>query len=233
MIRCIAIDDEPLALELLEDNIRKVPFLELVAACESAFAAMKVLEREKVDLIFLDIQMPGFTGIQFLNSLQNKPMAILVTAYEKYALEGFALDVVDYLVKPVAMDRFVKACHKARELFELRHHAGKAAGAPEYVFVHADYSQVKLVFSDITWIESMKDYLKVHLHSTAKPLILRMAMKDMEEQLPPAQFVRIHRSYIVSKKYITAIRKSSVFLGDTELPVSANYPDALGEITGS
>ncbi len=233
MIRCIAIDDEPLALELLEDNISKVPFLELVAACESAFAAMKVLEREKVDLIFLDIQMPGFTGIQFLNSLPNKPMAILVTAYEKYALEGFALDVVDYLVKPVAIDRFVKACNKARELFELRHQAGRASGPPEYIFVNADYSQVKLVFSDITWIESMKDYLKVHLNSTAKPLILRMAMKDMEEQLPPTLFVRIHRSYIVSKKYITAIRKSSVFLDDTELPVSANYPDALRDITGS
>ncbi|MFT4024031.1 MAG: LytTR family DNA-binding domain-containing protein [Flavihumibacter sp.] len=229
MIRCIAIDDEPLALELLEDNISKIPFLERIASCESAFEAMKVLENRKVDLIFLDIQMPGFTGIQFLNSVPNRPMAILVTAYEKYALEGFALDVVDYLVKPVAMDRFVKACNKARELFELRRNAG---AAPEYIFVHADYSQVKLVFADITWIESMKDYLKVHLQSAGRPLILRMPMKDMEEQLPPGQFVRIHRSYIVSRKQITAIRKSSVFLGETELPVSANYPDALGQITG-
>ncbi|HPZ88800.1 MAG TPA: LytTR family DNA-binding domain-containing protein, partial [Flavihumibacter sp.] len=205
MIRCIAIDDEPLALELLEDNISKIPFLQLVASCGSAFEAMKVLETEKIDLVFLDIQMPGLTGLQFLQSLQQKPMAILITAYEKYALQGFVLDVVDYLVKPVALDRFVKACNKARELFDLRRQAGKPdAPVPEYIFVHADYSQVKLVFSDIAWIESMKDYLKLHLQSTSKPLILRMSMKDMEEQLPATQFVRIHRSYIVSKKHITA-----------------------------
>lgn len=232
MLRCIAIDDEPLALELLEDNISKIPFLELMASCESAFAAMKVLEKEKVDLIFLDIQMPGFTGLQFLQSLPQKPMAILVTAYEKYALEGFALDVVDYLMKPVAMDRFVKACNKARELHELRQQASRGIAPAEYMFVNADYSQVKLVFNDITWIEAMKDYLKVHLSSTPKPLLIRMPMKDMEEQLPAHQFVRIHRSFIVSKKHITAVRKSSVFLGETELPVSANYPDALSDITG-
>src|SRR5258708_6443242 len=137
MLRCIAVDDEPLALELLEDNISKVPQLQLIASCNNAIEAIKVLQEQTVDLIFLDIQMPGLTGLQFIQSLSPRPMIILITAYEKYALEGFNLDVVDYLVKPVSFERFIKACNKAWELFQLKNKTkeNNAGPAPDYFFV--------------------------------------------------------------------------------------------------
>ncbi len=236
MIRCIAIDDEPLALELLEDNISKVPYLELVAQCDNAIEAMKVLQQQPVDLIFLDIQMPGLTGLQFIQSMTERPMIILITAYEKYALEGFNLDVVDYLVKPVSLDRFVKACNKANELFQLKSKPKEAAAAgnsnTEYFFVNVDYSLLKVVFNDIIYIEGLKDYIKIHLKSSSKAIITRLSMKSLEEQLPASQFIRIHKSYIVSVKHITALKKSSVFIDAIELPVSDNYRDIIATITG-
>src|SRR6476469_40555 len=155
MLRCIAIDDEPLALELLEDNISQVPYLELVALCSNPMEAMQVLQKEAVDLILLDIQMPGLTGLQFIQSLAQKPLFILITAYEKYALEGFNLDVVDYLVKPVALERFIKACNKALELHQLKNKSANASASPpaDYIFVNSDYSLLKVVVADITWVE--------------------------------------------------------------------------------
>jgi two-component system LytT family response regulator len=216
MLRCIAVDDEPLALELLEDNISKVPFLQLVAKCSNAMEAMKVLQQESVDLIFLDIQMPGLTGLQFIQSMANKPMIILITAYEKYALQGFNLDVTDYLVKPVSLDRFVKACNKAWELHQLKNkpaiNNSTSAPAPDYFFVNVDYSLLKINFADIIWIEGLKDYVRIHLKSTSKSVITRISMKSIEDQLPSAKFLRIHKSYIVSIENITAIRKNSIFL---------------------
>src|ERR1700730_1420849 len=141
MLRCIAIDDEPLALELLDDNISKVPYLQLIGKCNNLLEAMKLLQDGPVDLIFLDIQMPGLTGLQFIQSLVQKPMIILITAYEKFALEGFNLDVIDYLVKPVSLDRFIKASNKAFELHSLRTKRPEAAGAaPDYFFVNVEYS---------------------------------------------------------------------------------------------
>lgn len=231
MIRCIAVDDEPLALELLQDNISKIPFLQLVAACDNAIEAMQVMESQPVDLIFLDIQMPGLTGLQFIKSMTAKPMIILITAYEKYAPEGFELDVLDYLVKPVPFDRFVKACNKAKEMMALKS-AYRESTAPDYFFVNVEYSLVKITKPDIIYIEGLKDYLKIHLSSAQRPVITRMPMKTIEEQLPPEQFVRIHKSYIVSIAHITAVRKASVFIGATELPVGDSYRDAINAITG-
>jgi two-component system LytT family response regulator len=232
MLNCIAIDDEPLALELLEDNISTVPFLKLVAACNNPIEAMKVLQDNPVDLIFLDIQMPGLTGLQFIKTIPVKPMFILITAYEKYALEGYELDVVDYLVKPVSLERFIKACNKAWELHQLKIKNQSGGETPSYFFINADYSLVKVVFSDIMWVEGLKDYLKIHLRSTSKPLVARMTMKAIEEQLPSVMFVRVQKSFIVSKNYITSVRKNSVFINDIEIPVGDNYKDAIVAITG-
>ena len=235
MLQCIAIDDEPLALDLLENYISKIPYLQLVGKCQDAFEATQLLQEKKVDLIFVDIQMPGLTGLQFIQSLQQKPMIILVTAYEKFALEGYQLDVVDYLLKPVELERFIKACNKANELYQLRSTATSrqpSQPAPTYFFVNADYSLVKVQFNDITWIEGLRDYVKIHLKSTGKPLIVRSGVKAIEQELPPDQFVRVHKSYIVSIESISSIRKNSIFIQDMEIPVGAIYRDAIDRLTG-
>jgi len=233
MIRCIAIDDEPLALDLLEDNISKVPYLQLIAKCDDALEATKVLNETTIDLVFLDIQMPGLTGLQFIQSITQKPMFILVTAYEKYALEGFNLDVIDYLVKPVSLERFMKACNKAMEYYLLKtRNDSDEKAVIDYLFVNVDYSLLKVVHSDIMWIEGLKDYIKIHLRSSSKPVVTRMTMKSIEDTLPSAKFIRVHKSYIVSIAYVTAVRKNSVFIGAMEIPVSDTYPDALATITG-
>ena len=230
MLRCLAIDDEPLALELLEDNISTVPFLKLVASCNSPLEALKVLQKEPVDLVFVDIQMPGLNGLQFIQSVAQPCMFILITAYEKYALEGFNLNVVDYLVKPVPLDRFIKACNKAWELYQLKNTKAAQpdkAQSPDYFFINVDYSLLKIVFADMMWIEGLKDYIKIHLKSTTKPVIARLSMKALEEQLPDALFIRVHKSYIVSKEFITAIRKSSVFINTVEIPIGEMYREAV------
>ena len=205
----------------------RYPALELVASCSTAMEALKILNKQEVDLIFLDIQMPGLTGLQLLQSLSVKPMVILITAYEKYALEGFNLDVIDYLVKPVPFERFLKACNKAIDFYRLKKNVQAESQVwPEYFFVNAEYGLVKIVFSDIRLIEGLKDYLKIHLGDT-KPLIIRMSLKAIEEKLPPGKFFRIHKSYIISVKHITTIRKNSVFLGELELPLSDLYKEDL------
>jgi two-component system, LytTR family, response regulator len=233
MINCIAIDDEPLALELLEDNIRQVPYLNLVGKSSNAIDALKLLKETNVDLVFLDIQMPGLTGLQLIKSLAVKPMFILVTAYEKFALEGFNLDVVDYLVKPVSLDRFIKACNKAQELHELRtsNKPVETKSEEDYFFINVDYSLVKILFKNIIWIEGLKDYIKIYLKDSSKPVVTRLSMKALEDELPTSLFIRIHKSYIISKNFITSVKKSSVFLDNkTELPVGESYKEGIEEL---
>ncbi len=232
MLRCIAIDDEELALELLEDNISKVEYLDLVGKYNNPLKAIKALQEQSIDLVFLDIQMPGLSGLQLIQSIPNKPMFILVTAYEKFALEGYDLNVVDYLVKPVPLDRFIKACNKALNLHNLKTQSKPIAeqNTPAYFFVNVDYSLLKIVRSDIIYIEGLKDYVKIHLKSSTKPIVPRITMKGLEELLSVSQFIRIHKSYIVSINSITAVRKNSVFIENLELPVSENYRDSLDSL---
>lgn len=232
MLQCIAVDDEPLALHLLEDYLTRVPDIRLVAKCGDAFEAGKVLRSQPIDLMFLDIQMPGLSGLQFIESLAQKPMVILVTAYEQFALEGYTLDVVDYLLKPVELDRFLKACNKAWELHQLRLAGAQTAKSPGYFFVNADYSLLKIQFEDISWIEGLRDYIKIHLKGNNRPVVVRMSVKGVEAELPAADFIRVHKSYIVSIKDITAIRKNSVFIKDQEIPVGDTYRDTLIRLTG-
>jgi two-component system, LytTR family, response regulator len=232
MINCIAIDDEPLALELLEDNIKQVSYLNLVGKCSNAIDALQLLKEVSADLVFLDIQMPGLTGLQFIQSLTIKPMFILVTAYEKFALEGFNLNVVDYLVKPVSLDRFIKACNKAQELYELKKGNTSAADKEDdYFFINVDYSLVKVMYKNIMWIEGLKDYIKIYLKDGSKPIVARLSLKSLEDELPPATFLRIHKSYIISKNFISSVKKSSVLLDNkTELPVGENYKDRIQDL---
>ncbi|WP_343745494.1 LytTR family DNA-binding domain-containing protein [Chitinophaga sp.] len=219
MIRCIAVDDEHLVRELLEDSIRQVPFLELVATCKNAMEAMEVMQREQVDLMFLDIQMPRLNGLQLLQSLQRPPLVILVTAYEKYALEGYNFQVVDYLLKPFSFERFLKACQRAGDLFRLQQPPAPARAITDF-FVNVEYVQVKIVVADIEYIEGLKDYIKIHLSSAARPILTRMTMKAIAEKLPAEEFVRTHKSYLVAVKKITSVKRDLVCIGEKEIPVS-------------
>jgi two-component system LytT family response regulator len=231
-MNCIAVDDEPLALKLLADNIGKVAYLNVVATCSNAFEAMKAMQENHVDLIFIDIQMPGLSGLQYIGTLENKPLVIFITAYKQYALESYDISVVDYLVKPVSLERFIKACNRAKELHELKMMKSKSPAhpSPEYFFVNADYSQIKLMFDDIIWMEGLRDYVKIYLKNNNKPLVIRGSMKSIEEQLPSNKFVRIHKSYLISIDSIKAIRKNSVFIKDKELPVGETYREAVEKL---
>ncbi|GAO41941.1 LytR/AlgR family response regulator transcription factor [Flavihumibacter petaseus] len=231
MLRCIAVDDEPLALALLQDNISKLPYLQLVASCANALEAIKVMQEQPVDLMFIDIQMPGLTGLQLIETMVHKPMVILITAYKQYALESYNLDVVDYLVKPVPLERFIAACNKAYELYRLRNSSAADKKPATYFFVNVDYSLLKISFADVIWVEGLRDYIKIHLKSPQKPVVVRMSMRSIEDELPPSDFIRIHKSYLVAIESITAIKKSSVFMGDIELPVGDTYRDAIEAIT--
>ena len=233
MMNCIAVDDEPLALKLMQDSISKVPFLKLVAACNDAFEAMKALQENKIDLVFIDIQMPGLTGLQFIGSLENKPLVIFITAYKQYALESYDLSVVDYLVKPVPLDRFIKACNRAKDLHELKAIKQHNAVQPsvEYFFLNVDYSQVKVMFEDIVWIEGLRDYVKINLKSTKKTLIVRTSLKAIEPELSPNKFIRIHKSYLVAISEITAVRKNSIFIKEMELPVGETFRNTIDRLT--
>lgn len=229
-MNCVAVDDEKLVLELLVDNINQVPYLHLVKACKNAMEALDVLEHEKVDLLFLDIQMPKLSGLQLIQTLAHPPMVILVTAYEKYALEGYDFNVVDYLLKPVSFQRFLKACNKAKELFELKNEAATEQ-APSHMFVNVEYTLVKISFADILFIEGLKDYIKIHLASSPRPILTKMSLKAMEEKLPDANFLRIHKSFIIASDKITIVKRDFVCIGNHEVPVSNFYKENLSRLT--
>jgi len=222
MIRCIAIDDEPLALDIIKDFAGKVPFLDLREQFTSAFKAIDYLQNEPIDLLFLDIQMPDITGIEFLNSLEKKPLVIFTTAYSEYAVEGFNLRAVDYLLKPFLFDRFMQAVMRVRETLET--HAKSGEEKADYFFVKADYQLVKINFSEILIIEGLKDYLIIR-KSDGTHIVTHKSMKNIMEELPENRFMRVHRSFIISLDKIDALGKNHVTIGKHKIPVSEFYRD--------
>lgn len=232
-IRCIAVDDEPLALDIIESYISKLPYLQLVKTCSSATEAMQVLQEEQVDLMFLDIEMPELTGIQFLNILKHQPLIIFTTAYPDYALEGFNQDAVDYLLKPIPFDRFLKAVTKAQERLQRNGKATDGAStasthpAPQleqdFMFVKADYKTIRVDFKDILWIEGLKDYIIIQTKD--QKIITLLSMNKMMEKLPETKFLRVHRSFIVSLQKIDSIEKSRIKIGNKEIPIGEVYKD--------
>jgi DNA-binding LytR/AlgR family response regulator len=226
---CLAIDDEPLALDLVEDNIRKVSFLRLLKKCSNALEANEFLLRHPVDLLFLDIQMPGLSGIQFLQGLtKNPPLVILITAYEKYALDGYNFDVVDYLLKPVSFERFLKAVNKSHEKFLSI--SSTQGVLQNYLFVNSEYSLVRIDFNDIAYIEGLRDYVKIFLLSASRPVITRISMKSLEEKLPMNSFVRVHKSFIVALNKITSIRKGRISILKAQVPISEHFKENIYKV---
>jgi two-component system LytT family response regulator len=227
-MKCIIIDDEPLALDLLEDYVSKISFLQLIKKCSNAMEALDILQKNEIDIVFSDIQMQGLTGMQLIKTLTVKPMFIIISAYQSYAIEGYELDVLDYLLKPVSYERFVKACNKALAYYNSMQ---KNAPEPDHAFFHVDYSLVKVIFEEVSYIESIKDYVKIYFVTARRPLLVRYSMKGIEEIFPSSAFMRIHKSYIVSKASVTAIRKNSLFLNAFELPISEQYKDTVNQLT--
>ena len=223
MIKVLIIDDEPLARSIVKEYLQDYAQIEVLEECRDGFEGVKAVMQHQPDLIFLDIQMPGLNGLQFIQSLQQPPMVIFVTAYKEHALEGFNLNAVDYLLKPVSFERFLKACNKAYELFNLQQKPAAKADQPDYFFVYVEYNQVKVNIPDILYIEGMKDYVKIFLTSSSRPIITKMSMKALEEKLSRDRFARTHKSYIVSADKITAVKRDLICIDKIELPLSESY----------
>lgn len=220
-MNCIIVDDEPLAQNLIDGFVKKVPFLTLKAKCKSAFEATEALHNNEIDLIFLDIHMPDLSGIEFIKNMEKSVLIIFTTAYSDYAIQGFEHNAVDYLLKPISFERFVKAANRAYEMY--KHKTNSADNSKEYIFVKADYKSVKINFDDILYIEGLKDYIKII--TKEKTVLTLMRMKKIEEKLPSDKFIRVHRSYIISLKNIESVKKSNVQIGTKNIPVSDLYRD--------
>jgi DNA-binding LytR/AlgR family response regulator len=216
-IQTLIVEDEPLAREGLQMYVREIEFLEVKAVCEDALSANKMLSEYTVDLMFLDIQMPKLTGIDFLKSIKNPPMVIMTTAYPNFALQGYELDVVDYLVKPYPFDRFLKAVNKARDFFELKHKPSENQ-KEDFFFVKCDYRYEKIHFNDVLYVEGMENYVVIYTATQKYVTLLRM--KNIEETLSTGDFLRIHKSYIVSTRAVTSIDGNEVIVGGKRLPLS-------------
>lgn len=224
VISCLAIDDEPLALKQIGIYINKTPFLKPVALCRSAFEAIEFLKNGRVELMFVDISMPDLSGMDFVKSLSVKPYIVFTTAYSEYAIDGFRVEATDYLLKPIGFSDFLKAANKVRSIIELKSHkVENSIAAPDHIFVKSDYKLVRVELTDIEFIESMHEYIKIH-RTGEKPLMTLASLKSIESQLPAERFIRVHRSFIVNKDKIKVIEKNRiVFDNNVYIPVGDQY----------
>jgi len=223
MIKCIAIDDEPLALRQIKGYIDKTPFLELQNSFESAIEALSFLQEFNVELMFVDINMPDLNGIDFVKSLKNPPKIIFTTAYSEYALEGFKVDAIDYLLKPIDYATFLKASNKVKSWFDLRDSKPEEINSDnDFLFIKSEYKIVRVKLSDIKYIEGMREYVRIHL-TNEKPIMTLLSMKVVEQQLPSNSFMRVHRSYIVNLKMITTIERNRIVFDKVYIPVSEQH----------
>lgn len=236
MIKCIAIDDEPLALKKLVTYIKKIPFLELVAQCRSAIEAQQVIENQPVEAIFLDINMPDLNGLDFAKSMQDHskgPVMVFTTAYSEYAIEGYKANAVGYLLKPYGFDEFEAAAQKVKDICEIRKQSATAVEVSAdthdgVIYVKSDYKIVRIGIDKINYIEAMSEYLRIACEDKSKPVVVLLSMKKIEEHLPSSKFMRIHRSFIINLDKISEVKKNHVVLGDgVSLPIGDNYKDAF------
>jgi DNA-binding LytR/AlgR family response regulator len=237
-MKCLAIDDEPLALKQLESYVKQIPFIELVKTCGTAKEALQVLSEQKIDLMLIDVNMPDINGIDFVKSLTNPPMVIFITAYAQYAIDGFKVDAVDYLVKPFNVSDLIKACDKARDLYDLRQKAAAfepsdmidgtpdAANNADFIFVKSDYKVLRVNINDILFIESMSEYVRIYLENSKKTIVTLISMNRLEESLVQHGFMRVHRSYIVNLSKVNVVSKMRiVFDNDIFVPIGDMYKD--------
>ena len=239
-IKCLAIDDEPLALRQLATYVEKIPYLELVGACQSALEAKEIMDQEVIDAIFIDINMPDLNGMEFVKQMQVPPLVVFTTAYSEYAIEGFKVDAVDYLLKPFGLQDFQRAAQKVKHRYELEHRTMAEESSivvdeldSDAMFLKSDYKTVRINISDIRYVEGMSEYLKIYIEDH-KPLVVLLSMKRLEERLPSNSFMRIHRSYIINLRKILEVNKNRVILGeDAYLPIGDNYKEAFNDYLAS
>lgn len=233
-MKCIIIDDEPLAIDVIKSYCDRIDFIEIIGVFTNAIEALTLLNNKEADLIFLDIEMPQINGIEFINSISNRPLFIFTTAYSEYALEGFELNAVDYLMKPIPYQRFVKSVLRAKEIMNFKNNQipslmntfpayGAVTEEPKLIFLRSDYENVKVDVNDIKYVQGLKDYLKVHLYSSNKSIITLSNFKDITERLPKQHFMRIHKSYLVNIHHIKSVQKSRVIIGEERIPIGDSY----------
>lgn len=231
ILNCALVDDEPLALDLLETYVRKTPFLNLVGKCSSAVAAMKELQEKTVDLLFLDIQMPELSGLEYSKMVNPETRIVFTTAFGQYALDGYRVNALDYLLKPISYKDFLEAANTALSWFEMKENASAGGNVvkveDDCIYVKSDYKLVQIKLKDILYVEGLKDYVKIYIENEPKAILSLMSMKAMEERLPSSHFIRVHRSFIVQKNKIKIIDRGRIVFGKEYIPVSDSYKQEL------